>query len=158
RLLVADIERAHVEAAFRPVLRSETETAPRVLPRIEAVLASATVKGLREDDNQADWMRRLVPELPSHSKIKCASHVRALHWRDLHAFMSELRKREGIAARVLEFTILTACRSGESRLATWDELDLSAAIWTIPAGRIKAGKQHKVPISDTLQELLCNLP
>lgn len=158
RLSVADIEMAHVEAALRPIWRSKTETASRVRQRIEAVLAWATVKGLREGDNPAAWKGRLDQVLPRPSKIKSTSHFRALPWRDLPAFMSELRKREGIAARALEFTILTACRSGESRLATWDEIDLSAAIWTIPAGRIKAGKQHKVPISDTLQELLCNLP
>ena len=145
-------------AVLSPIWQTKTETATRVRQRIEAVLAWATVNGYREGPNPAAWEGNLQHALPKAAKVRRVQHHAALPWADVGEFMAALRQRDGTAARCLEFAILTAARSGEARLATWDEIDLKANIWTVPAGRMKAGKLHKVPLSDPAIALLRSLP
>ena len=109
--------------------------------------------GARTGDNPARWRGHLDHLLPKPSKVRAVEHHAALDWREAPAFMAELAKREGIAARALAFAILTAARSGEVRGMTWGEID-EAAVWTVPAGRIKAGKEHRVPLTPAALALL----
>lgn len=158
KLPVADIELAHVVSVLEPIWTTKTETATRVRQRIEAVLAWATVSGYRTGDNPARWRGNLEYALPKPSKIRKGSHYAALPWAELPRFVADLRERDGLGARALEFLILTAARSGEVRLATWDEIDLEAKLWTVPAGRMKAGRAHRVPLSPPAVKLLKSLP
>lgn len=157
-LPVADVELAHVVRVLEPIWTTKTETATRVRQRIESVLAWATVSGYRSGDNPARWKGNLEHALAKPARVQKVTHYPALPWQEVGAFMVELRKREGIGARALEFAILTAARSGEVRGATWDEIDLQAKLWTIPAERMKAKKQHRVPLSDAAIRLLKALP
>lgn len=147
-----------VLAVVTPIWESKTETAKRVRMRIEAVLAWATVAGYREGDNPAQWRGRLEHSLAPPSKIAKVEHHAALPYAEIHDFMLALRAREGIATRALEFAILTAARSGEVRGATWDEIDLEGAVWTIPGDRMKADKEHRVSLSPRAVALLEALP
>lgn len=158
RIAVADVDLSHIQAILIPIWNDKTETATRLRQRLEQVLNWATISGYRKGDNPARWKGHLDAILPVPSKIKKVKHMPALPYKDIGAFMLELRKREGIGARALEFIILTACRSGEARLATWGEIDLENKIWTIPADRMKAGKPHRVPLTDDMLKLLLNLP
>jgi integrase len=158
RLPVADIDLPHVVAVLEPIWIAKTETATRVRQRIEAVLAWATVNKYREGENPARWDGNLEHALPRPSKIRKVDHFAAIPWQDVPAFVADLRQREGMGARALEFGILTAARSGEVRLATWDEIDLDAKVWTVPGDRMKAGKPHRVPLSDAAVSLLQALP
>lgn len=137
---------------------AKTETASRLRGRIESVLDWAAFRGFREGENPARWKGHLEHELPARSKVRRVAHHPALPYVELGAFMAELRKREGVSPRALEFAILTAARSGEVRGATWAEIDLKARTWTIPAERMKAGKEHRVPLSDAAVRLLDALP
>ncbi|MEE4382041.1 MAG: integrase arm-type DNA-binding domain-containing protein [Pseudomonadales bacterium] len=157
RVPVADVELRHVVDALEPIWTTRTETAKRLRGRIEAVLAWATVSGHREGDNPARWRGHLDKVLPAPGKVASVTHMRALPFDDVPAFLVELRKRAGVSARALEFLVLTAARSGEVRGATWDEIDLEARVWTIPASRMKAGKEHRVPLSDGAVALLDGL-
>lgn len=154
---VADVELGHVVAVLEPIWTTKTETASRVRGRMESVLSWATVAGHRQGDNPARWRGHLDQVFPAPSKVSRVSHFAALPFADLPAFVGALRERPGIAARALEFAILTAARSGEVRGATWDEIDLEAALWTIPGERMKAGKEHTVPLSDQALTLLKGL-
>jgi integrase len=158
QLPVADIEMAHVLRVLEPIWHTKTETASRLRQRIEAVLAWATVSGFRTGDNPARWAGNLREVLPTPSKIATTKHHRALPWQDVPAFMTALRDRHGIAARALEFAVLTAARSGEVRGASWDEIDLDARLWTIPGERMKAGRTHRVPLTPDAVALLESLP
>lgn len=158
RLPVAEIALPHIVQILEPIWTTKTETASRLRGRIEAVLAWATVAGYRSGDNPARWKGHLDAVLPKPSKVAKVKNHRALPIDDMGAFMVALRKREGMAAKALEFLILTAARSGEVRGATWDEIDLKAKVWTIPAERMKAGKEHRVPLSDPAVALLEALP
>lgn len=151
------IELRHVERVLSPVWTDKTETASRVRMRIEAVLDWATVAGHREGDNPARWKGNLDQLLPPPSKVKRKAAQPALPYAQMHLFMQALRKRTG-AARALEFAILTAARSGEVRGAVWSEIDLDTALWTIPARRMKADKDHVVPLSEPAVALLEALP
>jgi integrase len=122
------------------------------------VLSWATVSGYRTGDNPARWKGNLEHALAKPARLQKVTHYPALPWQEVGAFMTELRKREGIGARALEFAILTAARSGEVRGATWDEIDLHSKLWTIPEERMKAGKQHRVPLSEQALNLLKALP
>lgn len=155
---VSGIEIPHVVRVLEPIWTTKTETATRVRQRIEKVLDWATVNKYRSGDNPARWKGVLEHALPKPAKIRKVEHHAALPWRDVGAFMAELRKREGMGARALEFAILTAARSGEVRGATWDEIDLKAKRWTVPADRMKAGKKHVVPLSEPVIRLLKALP
>ena len=157
-LPVADIETAHVVKALAPIWQDKTETATRTRQRIEAVLSWATVSGYRQGDNPARWKDNLEHVLPRPSKIRRVRHHRALPWQEMASFMAALRQRAGTAARALEFAILTAARSGEVRLATWDEIDLATHAWRIPGERMKAGLPHVVPLSTAALEVLEALP
>lgn len=158
RMSVAEIQLPHVLRVLEPIWHEKTETANRVRGRIEAVLTWATVSGYRSGDNPARWEGNLKEVLPTPSKIQKKNHHRALPWQRVPEFMAALHEQKGLAARALEFLILTAARSGEVRHAAWGEFDLSGRTWTVPADRIKAGKEHQVPLSDTAIALLDDLP
>lgn len=154
KLLVRDVGQEHVLAALEPIWKTKNETASRLRGRIENVLDWATARKYRTGDNPARWKGHLDMLLPASSKVKKVEHHRALPIDGMGAFMADLRKREGTAARALEFTILTAARSGEVRGATWSEVDLQTGIWTIPGDRMKAGKEHRVPLTEPAIRIL----
>lgn len=153
-LAVADIDLGLVLRVLEPIWNTKNETASRVRGRIESILDWATVHGYRQGDNPARWKGHLDVILPAPAKVQKTEHHAALPYVDMCAFMTDLRQRKGIAARALEFTILTATRSGESRGAEWSEIDLASKIWTIPAERMKAGKEHRIPLSESACKLL----
>jgi len=150
---VAQIETSHVLAALEPIWTAKPETASRVRGRIENVLDAAKVQGARSGENPARWRGHLDHILPKPEKLARGHHA-ALPYADLPAFMAELAGREALAARALEFVILTATRSGEVLGATWGEVDLDKGLWTIPAERMKAGREHVVPLSPRACEVL----
>ena len=158
RLLVQDIEKEHVLLILRPIWKTKTETATRLRGRIEAVLDWATANGHRDGLNPARWRGHLSELLAKPDKIAKVEHHPALPIGEVGAFMADLRQREGMSARALEFAILTAARSGEVRGATWAEFDVDAGIWQVPAERMKAGKAHRVPLSAQALALLAALP
>ena len=161
KLPIAQITTAHVQQVLEPIWRNKTETASRVRQRIESVLNWATVSKFRTGDNPARWAGNLKELMPAPGKIYKPVHHAALPWQGVPDFMAKLREREGNSARALEFAILTAARSGEVRGATWAEIDLDhagGAMWTIPAGRMKAGRKHEVPLSPDAVALLRALP
>lgn len=147
-LLVRDVALPNVLAVLKPMWETKTETASRLRGRIESVLDWATAHGYREGLNPARWRGHLDKILPKPSKVATVEHREALDVSEVGAFMVKLRDMDGVGAKALAFAILTAARSGEVRGATWDEFDLSAKVWVIPAARMKAGKEHRVPLSD----------
>ncbi|MFO7904237.1 MAG: tyrosine-type recombinase/integrase, partial [Pirellulaceae bacterium] len=157
-LSVSQIELAHIVSVLDPIWTTKTETATRLRGRIEAVLNWATVSGYRTGPNPAQWRGNLDALLAKPGKLKNVQHHRALAIADTPAFLEELRKRDGMSARALEFIMLTATRSGEVRGAKWPEIDFEAEIWTVPAARMKAGREHLVPLSVDALELLKGLP
>lgn len=157
-LLVKHIDQKHIFKILDPIWTTKTETASRVRGRIENVLDYATVHGYREGDNPARWRGHLDKLLPTPTKVSKISHHAALPYTETGAFMEALRQQAGMGARALEFAILTAARSGEVRGATWTEFDLNRAVWTIPSDRMKAGREHRIPLSHAGLELLLNLP
>jgi integrase len=157
-LPVAEIDVGLVLKVIEPIWQDKTETANRVRGRIEAVLDWATVRGYRKGDNPARWKGYIENVLPSRGKIQRTRHHAALPYSELSDFMEALAQRDGVAARGLEFTILTAARTGETVGATWDEIDLKERIWTVPAGRIKGGREHRVPLTNHALEILRALP
>lgn len=157
-MLVRHVETTHVLAVLEPIWKDRTETATRVRARIELVLDWAAVRGERPKENPARWRGHLDKLLPKPSKVAKGTHHAALPWQEIGPFMARLRQMEGMGARALEFAILTAARSGEVRGATWSEIDLDAALWTIPAARMKASREHRVPLSDAALALLKSLP
>ena len=114
----------------------------------DSVLDYATATGLREGDNPARWRGHLDHLLPKPSKVRAVEHHAALDWRRIADFMKRLTAREGTAARALGFAILTAARSGEVRGMRWGEVDIAAKVWTVPGARMKAGVEHRVPLSE----------
>jgi integrase len=153
-LPIGGIELPHVIKVLQPIWSTKTETATRLRQRLEAIIAWATVSGYRAGENPARWSGNLEHVLPKAAKVKKVKHHAALPWVDVGAFMADLRRAEGMGARALEFAILTAARSGEVRGATWDELNLAEKLWTVSAERMKAGKAHRVPLSDSAVSLL----
>lgn len=151
---VAKIETADVISTLTPIWAAKPETANRVRQRIEAVIDYASALGVRSGDNPARWRGHLDHLLPKPKKVRAVVHHPALPHAQIADFMTDLAKREGVAARALAFTILTAARSGETRGMTWGEVDLEAKVWTIPAGRMKAAKEHRVPLTDAALTLL----
>jgi len=169
RLLVRDIGLTHILAVLQQPAEptkpegpnlwiGKTETANRVRGRIEQVLDWAAVRELRDKDNPARWRGNLDKLLPAPERVKKTEHHPAVPVVDVGAFMARLRQAEGIAARALEFTILTAARSGETRGATWAEIDLKTGTWVVPANRMKAKREHRVPLSDAALALLNAAP
>ena len=144
---VSAVETAHVLAALQPIWNTKTETAGRVRGRVEVVLDYAKACGWRTGENPAAWKGHLALTLPARSKVTQVKHHAALPWADVGDFLTALHKQPGIAARALEFAILTAARSGEVLGARWSEVDLQAKIWTVQAGRMKGKREHRVPLS-----------
>lgn len=153
-LLVRDIAMGHVLKVLEPIWREKTETASRVRGRIAAVLDWAKGRGYRSGDNPAEWDGNLKAQLPLPEKIATVEHHAALPIEEVAVFMATLRKSPGMGARALEFVILTAARSGEVRGATWAEIDIEGKVWVVPADRMKAGREHRVPLSSAAVELL----
>jgi integrase len=151
---VASIGLDQVEAVLRPIWNEKTETASRVRGRIEKILDWAKVKGFRTGDNPALWRGHLDKIFPAPRKIQRINHHAALPYAEISKFMSVLRSVPGRPARALEFLILTAARSGEILGARWNEIDWRALVWTVPASRMKAGREHRVPLSTKAIELL----
>jgi integrase len=135
-----------VLSVLKPIWSDKPETASRLRGRIERVLDAAKAQGLRTRENPARWRGHLDQLLPKRQRLTRGHHA-AMDFADVPAFLGELRAREGTAARALEFAILTAARSGEVLGARWSEFDLDRAIWTTPAPRMKAGREHRVPLS-----------
>ena len=146
-LSVSAVDTALVVRALEPIWTTKTETATRVRQRIEAVLDWAKARGYRDGENPARWKGHLDSLLPSPGKIAPVVHLPAMPYEGLPSFFAELRKRTSISAKALAFTILTAARSGEVRLATLAEIDVRNAIWTVPGYRMKSGREHRVPLS-----------
>ena len=157
-LAVDDIELAHVLEVLKPIWHTKPETANRTRGRIEKVLDWAKVHGHRDGENPARWQGNLENVLPSISKIRVVKHHPALPYPEIADFIKRLRARKGTAAIALEFLILTSARSGEVRGATWQEFDLKQREWIIPAERMKARKEHRVPLSDRAVEILTEIP
>jgi integrase len=159
-LLVRDIQTPHLLAVLKPIWNERTETAQRLRGRIEVVLNAAKAQGLIADpwSNPARWKGNLEHLLPAPNSIKPAGRMAALPYEDLPALVKRLKDVGGTGGRALEFTILTAARSGETRGATWAEIDLEEKVWTVPAARMKAGKEHRVPLSSDAVDLLKKLP
>jgi integrase len=151
------IDLALVVETLRPIWHKVPETASRTRQRIEAVLDHwAALNHVLGYSNPAAW-ERVKHALPSKAKIANSRHHAALPYAEIPAFMAELRERDSLSAKALEFTVLTAARTGETIGAAWDEIDLKAKTWTVPANRMKAGKEHKVPLSNRAIEILQSL-
>ena len=153
-LPVSRVDTAQVLRVLQPIWTTKPETASRLRGRIESVLDWARVQGYREGENPARWKGHLDMTLPARAKVAKVEHHAALPWREVGAFISELRGMPGTSASALEFIILTACRTSEAINAEWREFDLNAKVWTIPAERMKAGKEHVVPLSDGALRIL----
>lgn len=144
---VQAVDTALVCKVLEPIWREKAETASRLRARVERVLDWATVRGYRQGDNPARWRGHLDKLFPALRKKARVKHHAALPYDEVGAFLATLRKEEGTAARALEFTILTATRTSEVIGAQWDEFNLQTGVWTIPASRMKAGREHRVPLS-----------
>jgi len=153
---VGDITSAHVLDVLLPIWPVKPETASRVRMRVEAVLNSAKLLGWRSGENPAVWRGGLEAALPPKSRVKAVRHHASLPWQQVAAFMADLRARSGIGARALEFTVLTAARSGEVRHAQWAEI--KEDLWIVPAVRMKARREHRVPLSLAALNLLKQMP
>lgn len=153
-----DVSLADVKTILLPIWASKTETATRLRQRIEAVLDYAAVHDLCDGTrNPARWKGVLNKVLPEPAKVTTKEHHAAAPYIDVPRIMSALRDKSHISAHCLRFTILTAARSGEARGATWDEIDLDARVWTIPASRMKAARPHRVPLSDAALNILIGM-
>lgn len=157
-LLVQDITVQDVLRVLQPIWSTKTETASRLRGRIEAVLSWATVAGHRVGDNPARWAGNLKELLPAPSKVAKEGNHPAVQIADAPRWFAALRKREGMGSRALEFAALTAARSQEVRGARWEEIDLAAAMWIIPAERMKMDREHRVPLTKDAVDLLKALP
>ena len=152
----SEIETHDVLKVLNPLWQKVPETASRLRGRIERILDYAKAKGWRTGENVAAWRGHLKNLLPARQKLTRGHHA-AMEYRDVPAFLVELRKRESMSALALEFLIYTAARSGEVFGATWAEFDTENAVWTIPANRMKAGKEHRVPLTSRALEIVKSL-
>jgi integrase len=155
-LAVADVEESHLLKILQPIWKRIPETASRLRARIENVLGYATASRFRHGDNPARWRRHLKTLLGGAPKE--VEHHAALDYREAPAFIIDLRKRQSTSAKALEFLVLTAMRTNEVIGATWDEIDLASKTWTVPAPRMKAKAEHKVPLTNQAIEILRSLP
>ena len=151
---VAAIDTALVMRAIEPLWGSKTETASRLRGRVENILNWATTRGFRNGENPARWRGHIENLLPKRSKIAPAKSFAALPYGELPGFMTELAQKTGLGALALRFTILTAARTGEVLKARWDEIDLAEKLWIIPGERMKARREHRVPLSEPALEVL----
>jgi integrase len=154
KMACSAIETADVLKVLKPIWSKKPETATRLRGRLEMILTYAKAQRWRSGENPAVWRGHLQVMLPARSKIAPVVHHAALDWQDAPTFMQDLRARDGMGARALEFAILTAARSGEVRGAQWSEIDLDRAEWIIPAERMKAGEPHRVPLSEPVLAIL----
>jgi len=143
-----------VMKAIEPIWATKPETAGRVRGRIERILDWAKVRGFRDGENAARWRGHLDHLLPARGKMRRVKHHAALPYAEIPAFVAALTGREAVAARALEFAILTAARTSEVLGAAWSEVDFDARIWTVPAERMKAGREHRVPLADRAVEIV----
>lgn len=150
---VAEVNTSHVLAILEPIWKEKAETASRLRGRIETVLDSANARGYRQGENPARWRGHLAQILPARTKLS-RGHHKALPYDDIPAFVKELQLRKAVAALALEYCILTAARTSEVVGAKWGEVDMDKAVWTVPAERMKAGKEHRVPLSPRAVEIL----
>jgi integrase len=154
KLPVHAIDTGLVLKVLEPIWNDKPETANRVRGRVEAILDWAKVRDFRSGENPARWRGHLDHLLPAKSKVRKVEHHAALPYAQIGAFMAALRGQTGVGARALEFLILTGTRTGEALGATCDEIDMEARLWTIPARRMKAGNEHRVPLSDAALAVL----
>ena len=150
---VSEVDTDAVLKVLQPIWVAKPETASRVRGRIERVLDYARARGWRSGANPALWRGHLSAILPARARLTKGHHA-AMPYRDVPRFVWALRTRQGLAARALEFAVLTAARSGEVRGASWSEIDLAEALWTIPAARMKGGREHRVPLSEAALAIL----
>jgi len=157
KLPVQAVDVPLVMKVLSPIWNEKPETASRLRGRVEAVLDWAKTSGYRQGENPARWKGHLDNLLPRRSKVRAVKHHPALPYAEISVFVAALQGRDGIAARALEFTILTATRTSEVLGARWDEIDLQQRLWTVPAERMKASKEHRVPLSAAAIALLKTL-
>jgi integrase len=146
-LPVQAVDVALVMQVLEPIWTTKSETAARIRGRIESVLNWAKARGYRTGENPAQWRGHLDNLLPARSKIAKTKHHAALPYDQIPQFMDALRRQDGVAPRALEFAILTAARTGEIIGARWNEIDVATKVWTVPATRMKNGREHRVPLS-----------
>jgi integrase len=156
-LPVQTVDVGLVMKAVEPIWTTKPETASRVRGRIESVLDWATARGYRNGENPARWRGHLENLLPKTSKVRRVERHAALPYAELGTFMTELRQQDAVSARAMEFAILTAARTGEVIGARWSEIDFEARLWTVPAERMKAGREHRVPLSGPALSILLPL-
>ena len=154
RLPIREISHTDVLAVLEPIWEEKNETAARLRGRIESILDWATVHGFRFGDNPARWKGHLDVLLVSPGKIKKVTHHKALPYKETAAFIHRLRQHKGMVPLALEFAILTAARTGEVLGARWNEIDFEKFVWTVPAKRMKAGREHRVPLSLSCMSVL----
>lgn len=157
-LSVDQVALPHIMQILEPIWTTKTETASRLRGRLEMVLDWATAREYRVGPNPARWRGHLDKLLAKPSKVAKITHHKALPIDDMPAFMLKLGDVSGVGARALEFAILTAARSGEVRGAVWTEIDLNAGLWVVAGERMKAGRQHRVPLSPAAISLLKKTP
>jgi integrase len=157
-MLIEDIEMHHVLRVLEPIWSEIPETASRVRMRIERVIAWADARAKRERQNPARWKNNLDTQLAKPSAVKNVEHLAALAIDAMPEFLAALRKQEGMGARAVAFVIYTACRSGDARGARWDEIDLDAGTWVVPAERMKMKREHRVPLCAAAVKMLRALP
>jgi integrase len=153
-LPVQAIDTGLVLKVLEPIWADKTETANRVRASIESILNWAKARGYRSGENPAAWRGHLDQLLPARSKVQPVQHHPALAHAEIPTFMRQLRALEGIAPRALEFTILTAVRSGEALGARWEEMDLAGRLWVIPPQRMKSNKEHRVPLAPRVMAIV----
>jgi integrase len=153
-LPLAAVDLPLIMKALKPIWTTKPETAGRVRGRIESVLSYATVHGYRQGDNPARWRGHLDQILPAKAKVSTVKHHKAMSFNKIAAFLKLLRNKDDISAKALEFTILTVARTGETIDAVPAEIDLKQKIWIVPPDRMKAGKEHRVPLSDRAVEII----
>jgi integrase len=154
---VDDVDTRMLVRILEPIWSKKAETANRVRGRIERILSRAASRGHRSGENPARWRGHLDNILPARSRVAPVRHHAALPYSELGTFMRQLRSQAGVAARALEFTILCATRTVETIGASWSEIDLDRKVWTIPARRMKAKRDHRIPLSDRATEILGGL-
>jgi len=157
-LLVDEVDTDHILKVLEPIWTTKTETATRVRGRIERVLDWARASGMREGENPARWKGNLIHHLPAASKVQKSGNHAMVAYQDVPDVMTKLAAMDSTSARALRFTILTAARTGEVLGAAWDEVDFKAKVWTVPAERMKAGKAHRVTLSDAAVAVLNEMP
>ena len=154
KLPVSAIDTGMVMRVLEPIWASRSTTASRVRGRVENVLDWAKVRGYRRDENPARWKGHLDHLLPSKSKVRAIEHHAAMPYAEIGGFLGQLREKPNISARALEFLVLTGARSGEVIGATWDEIDFAAKVWVVPASRMKAKREHRVPLTSAALAVL----